>query len=120
MELLVLLIIGLSIAIVVLPFVALAKANSAKRSIDNLATRLSSLENEVRRLGRHTTPASEPEASVAVVKTVPAPLPITSPTPVVQEEKSVPPPIPEQFLEATVTQITVPPKPPINWEQFMG
>ncbi len=52
MELLVLLIIGLLIAILVLPFVALAKANSAKRSVDNLATRLSSLENEVRSLGR--------------------------------------------------------------------
>jgi uncharacterized membrane protein len=120
MELLVLLIIGLSIAIVVLPFVALAKANSAKRSIDNLATRLSSLENEVRSLGQHTAPVPEPVAAVAVVKTVPPPLPITSPTPVVQEEKSVPPPIPKEFVEGTGTQLTAPARPPINWEQFMG
>src|SRR6266498_4867420 len=120
MELLVLLIIGLLIAILVLPFVALAKANSAKRSVDNLATRLSSLENEVRSLGRHTTPAPEPQAAVAVVKTVPPPFPIITPTPVAQEEKSVPPPIPKRFVEGAGPQITAPPRPPINWEQFMG
>ena len=47
MEILIPFIIGLLIAIVVVPFVALAKANSAKRSIDDLAARLSSLENKV-------------------------------------------------------------------------
>jgi hypothetical protein len=38
----------------------------------------------------------------------------------VQEKKSVPPPIPERFVEATVSQIAAPTRPPINWEQFMG
>src|SRR6266545_3909651 len=99
MELLVLFIIGLLIAILVLPFVALAKANSAKRGVDNLATRLSSLENEVHSLRRHTTPAPEPEAAVAV---------------------AVPPPIPKRFVEGTGPQITAHARPPINWEQFMG
>ena len=50
MELLILFIVALLIAIVVLPFVALAKANRAKRGLDDLAARLSSLENEVRNL----------------------------------------------------------------------
>src|SRR6266540_1549385 len=118
MELLVLFIIGLLIAILVLPFVALAKANSAKRGVDNLATRLSSLENEVHSLRRHTTPAPEPEAAVAVA--VPPPIPIITPPLIVQEKKSVPPPIPKRFVEGTGPQITAHARPPINWEQFMG
>src|SRR5438132_415900 len=120
MELLVLLLVGLSIAIVILPFVALVKVNSAKRSIDGLATRLSSLEDEVHSLRRQPIPVPEPEAVAAVAKTVQPPLPVTTPSPVLQDEKSVPPPIPKTFIEATVPKITKPAKPPINWEQFMG
>src|SRR6266576_2903651 len=118
MEFLVLFIMGLLIAILVLPFVALAKVNSAKRGVDNLATRLSSLENEVRNRGRHPTPAPEPEAAVA--KGVPPSIPIITPPLIVQEKKSVPPPIPKRFIEETAPQITAPARPPINWEQFMG
>ncbi len=120
MELLILLIIGLLIAIVVLPFVALAKANSAKRSIDDLATRLSSLENEVRSLGRDTAPTPKSEATVATMEAVPPPIRITTAAPIGQEKESVPPPIPERFVQATVPQIAAPTRPPINWEQFMG
>src|SRR5436309_13604382 len=101
MEFLVLFIIVLLIAILVLPFVALAKVNSAKRGVDNLATRLSSLENEVRNLRRHTTPTPEPEASVADAQVAPPPIPIIAPPLIVQEEKSVPPPIPKRFVEET-------------------
>src|SRR5204863_8161352 len=43
-----------------------------------------------------------------------------TPTLIVQEEKSVPPPIPKRFVEETGPQITAPARPPINWEQFMG
>src|SRR6266536_1458031 len=118
MELLVLFIIGLLIAILVLPFVALAKGNIAKRSVDNLATRLSSLENEVHSLRRHITPAPESEAAVAAA--VSPPIPIITPPLIVQEKKSVPPPIPKRFVEGTSTQITAPARAPINWEQFMG
>jgi hypothetical protein len=122
MELLVLFIIGLLIAIVVLPFIALAKVNSAKRIIDGLVTRLSSLENEVHSLSRHTGPAPEPEAVIAAPKTfvVPPPPPFTTPAPAAQEKKSVPPPIPEKFTKPAVAHTTVPARPPINWEQFMG
>src|SRR6266480_703404 len=120
MELLVLLLVGLLIAIVILPFVALVKANSAKRSIDGLATRLSSLEDEVHGLRRQSISVPEPEAVAAVAKVVQPPFPVTTPSPVLQEEKSVPPPVPKTFIEATVPQITKPAKPPINWEQFMG
>src|SRR5947208_4305650 len=122
MELLILFIVGLLIAILVLPFVALAKANSAKRSFDDLATRLSSLENEVRSLGRHTTQGPQPEAAVAAPKAfgVPPPAPIITAAPIEQEKESMPPPIPERFIKPSAPQISAPARPPINWEQFMG
>src|SRR5205085_3784899 len=54
------------------------------------------------------------------MKTVPPAIPITTPAPVVAEKESMPPPIPERFVKPTISQIAVPRKPPINWEQFMG
>lgn len=120
MEPLILFIIGLLIAICVLPFVALAKANTAKRALDDLAARLSSLEKEVRGFERDTVPVPESQAAVAATETAPPPVRITTPAPDVPEKESVPPPIPERFIQATVPQIAVPRRPPINWEQFMG
>jgi len=120
MELLILFSIGLLIAICVLPFVALAKANTAKRALDDLAARLSSLENEVRGLERDTVPIPEPQGAVAATETAPPTVRITTPAPAVPEKESVPPPIPERFVQATVPQIAAPRRPPINWEQFMG
>src|SRR5436190_5696289 len=122
MELLILFIVGLLIAILVLPFVALAKANSTKRGLDDLATRLSSLENEVRTLGQHTTQGPQPEAAVVAPKAfgVPPPAPITTAAPIGREKESMPPPIPERFIKPSVPQISAPARPPINWEQFMG
>jgi len=122
MELLILFIVGLLIAIFVLPFVALAKANSAKRGLDDLARRLSSLENEVRNLRPHAVPAPTSEAAVAAPKAfgVGPRLPVTTPAAAVPEKESVPPPIPEKFVERAVPRIAPPPRPPINWEQFMG
>src|SRR5438445_249005 len=120
MELLVLFIIGLLIAIIVLPFVALGKANRAKRSVDDLVTRLSSLENEVRNLRSEVVPAPQPEVAVAAMETVPLAVPITTVAVIVPEKESVPPPIPERFIQEAVPQIATPARPPINWEQFMG
>ena len=65
MEFLGFLIIGFLIAILVLPFVALAKANKAKRAVADLAKRLSSFENELRNLQPQTVSAAQPEAPVA-------------------------------------------------------
>src|SRR5947207_2004342 len=120
MELLILFVIGLLIAICVLPFVALAKANTAKRALDDLAARLSSLEKEVRGFERDTAPIPKSQATVAATETVPPAVPITTPAPAVSEKESVPPPIPERFVQATVPQIAAPRRPPINWEQVMG
>src|SRR5213596_1152449 len=120
MELLILFSIGLLIAICVLPFVALAKANTAKRALDDLDARLSSLEKEVRGFERDTVPIPESQAAVATTETVPPPVRITTPAPAVPEKESVPPPIPERFVQPTVPQIAAPRRPPINWEQFMG
>jgi uncharacterized membrane protein len=119
MELLILLIVGLLIAICVLPFVALAKANTAKRGLSDLAARLSSLENEVRSLGRDTVLIPKSEAAATREAARPT-IPITTAAPIGQEKESVPPPIPERFVEATVPQVAAPARPPINWEQFMG
>src|SRR6266496_4273959 len=120
MELLILFVIGLLIAICVLPFVALAKANTAKRALDDLAARLSSLEKKVRGYERDTAPIPESQAAVAATETVPPPVRIATAAPIGQEKESVPPPIPERFVQATVPQIAAPTRPPINWEQFMG
>src|SRR5215475_7010511 len=54
MEFLGFLVIGIVIAILVLPFIALAKASKARRSVEDVAKRLSSLENELRNLQRQT------------------------------------------------------------------
>src|SRR5439155_9222135 len=120
--LLILFIVALLIAIVVLPFVAVAEANRAKRGLDELAARLSSLESEVRNLQPHAVPAPKSEAAAAAPKAIAVPpgLPITTPAPTVPEKESVPPPIPEKFGRRTLREIAAPARPPINWEQFMG
>ena len=120
MEFLILLLIGFVIAILVLPFIALAKANSAKRSVDDLVTRLSSLETEMRSLRGQMVPPMKSEASAPVGELVPPPVAVITPAQVVSETASEPPPIPKELLEASGPQIARRSKPPIDWEQFMG
>src|SRR4030095_6483642 len=90
MEFLGFLVIGFLIAILVLPFVALAKANRAKRGVDDLVKRLSSLENELRNLRPQAVSAVQPEAPVATleprVETDPPPIPAITPAPVVSTD----------------------------------
>jgi hypothetical protein len=124
MEFLGFLVIGFLIAILVLPFVALAKASRAKRGVDDLARRLSSLENELRNLRPQTFSAVQPEAPVAApepkVEAVPSPIPAMTSAPVVSKAMPEPPPIPAELLKPSAPQIVRPTKPPIDWEQFMG
>src|SRR5437773_11877986 len=124
MEFLGFLIIGFLIAILVLPFVALAKANRAKRGVDDLVKRLSSLENELRNLQPQTVSAVQPEAPVLApeprVEAVPAPIPAMTSAPVVSKATPEPPPIPQDLLKPRTPQVAIPSKPPIDWEQFMG
>ena len=125
MEFLGFLVIGLVIAILVLPFVALAKANRAKRGVADLARRLSWLENELRNLRPQTVSAVQPEAPVAApeptVEAVPEPpIPAITPASVVSKATAEPPPIPQELLKSSAPQIVRPSKPPIDWEQFMG
>ncbi|PYJ37131.1 MAG: hypothetical protein DME84_08690, partial [Verrucomicrobia bacterium] len=110
----------LILAIIVLPFVALAKANSAKRDLDDLTVRLSSLENDLRRLGQRPVPAPEAEPPAPTAFAVPPPLPITAPVLPAQQKETVQPSIPQEFVAPSLTQATKPAKPPIDWEQFMG
>src|SRR5437773_5344971 len=64
MEFLGFLIIGFCIAILILPFVALAKANRAKHGLADLTKRLSSLEKELRNLRPQAVSAVQPKAPV--------------------------------------------------------
>src|SRR5262245_8848151 len=124
MEFLILLLIGLLIAIFVLPFVALAKANRAKRGVADLARRLSWLENELWNLRPQTVSAVQPQAPMAAlepkVEAVPPPIPAMTPAPVVSKVTSEPPPISQELVKSSAPQIVRPSKPPIDWEQFMG
>jgi len=119
MEFLGFLVIGLVIAILVLPFVALAKANRAKRVVDDLGRRLSSLENELRNLRPQTVSAVKPEAPVAApeprVEAAPPPVPAMTPAPVVSKAMPEPPPIPAELLKPSAPEVANPTKPPIDW-----
>src|SRR4029453_14713351 len=124
MEFLGFLIIGLPLAILLLPFVSLAKANRAKRGVDDLVKRLSSLENELRNLRPQTVSAVQPEVPVATtaprVEAVPPPISAITPAPVVSKATPEPPPIPQELLTPKAPQLAKPTKSPIDWEQFMG
>ena len=119
MELLVLLLIGLSILIVVLPFVAMSKASAAKRSVDDLFTRLLSVENDVRTLRRQngsaaTRPQTQSSETAARAETSPPPLPAISVQPTPEQAK------PSKPVQAKPPPPPTPVRAPIDWEQFMG
>src|SRR5438094_2082584 len=100
MELLILLLIGLLIVV----FVAMAKASATKRDLADLTTRLLSVENELRSLRRPTVAAAP--ATPAEAKTpVPPPLPVITPAP---EKKSEPPPIPQRIAEPKTPKPAMP------------
>jgi hypothetical protein len=119
MELLVLLLIGLLILIVVLPFVAMSKASAAKRSVDDLFTRLLSVENDVRTLRRQNgsaaiKPQAQSSETAARSETSPPPLPAISVQPTPEQAK------PSKAVEAKPPPPPTPVRAPIDWEQFMG
>src|SRR5213592_445422 len=120
MEPLILLLIAFLILIVVLPFVAIAKANAAKRTVDDLLARLSSVEDDLRTL-RQSASLVKPGAPVSPSPAIPPPLPVTAPAAVREASKeSEPPPIPKELIDAKERQAAIPIRPPIDWEQFMG
>src|SRR5881398_1763704 len=124
MEFLILILIGFLIAIVVLPSIAIAKANSAKRGLDDLVKRLSSLEKELRNLQAQSVSSVKTEAPA----TAPAPImqsvaplfQVVTAAPVASETAPGPPPIPAELLEPSAPKSARPVEPPIDWEQFMG
>src|SRR5437764_5870262 len=120
MEFLGFLIIGFVIAILVLPFVALWKANRAKHAVDDLVKRLSSLENELRNLRPQTVSAAQSEVAEAAPQPRVEAVPQMIPVPVVSTATPQPPLIPRELLKPRAPQIARPTKPPIDWEQFMG
>src|SRR5207245_4256233 len=95
MGFLIFILIGFLIAIVVLPSIALAKANSAKRGLDDLVKRLSSLEKELLNLQAQSISSVKTEAPA----TAPAPImqsvaplfQVVTPVPVASETAPGPP-----------------------------
>src|SRR5438046_8854764 len=120
MEPLILLLIAFLILIVVLPFVAIAKANAAKRTVDDLLAQLSTVEHDLRTL-RQSASLAKPGAPVSPSPAIPPPLPVTAPAAVREAPKeSEPPPIPQALIDTKERQAAIPIRPPIDWEQFMG
>jgi uncharacterized membrane protein len=132
MEALVFLVLVVITVCFVLPLVAIAKATGTQRSVEDLKTRLRSLEAELQKL-RHA-PAEPTEQPFAAKKATAEGEPSISP-PIVESRDerpaSVPPPLPEEALAAAPSMqstqrpsveplATRPSLPATNWEQFMG
>jgi uncharacterized membrane protein len=120
MEFLGFLVIGLVIAILILPFVALTKASRTKRRVEDLTRRLSSVENELRNLRPQMASAAQQETPLAApeprMETASPPMPAIA----VSNATAEPPPIPQELLTFKAPRVVKPTKPPIDWEQFMG
>src|SRR5213080_689549 len=130
-----LLLFGIAVCFVV-PVVAIAKANRARRSVEEFEARLRSLEAELQLL-RHAPGEPETERPFAAEKQTAEGEPFVS-LPIVESPEvrpaSVPPPLPKEVLAAAASRPPpAPPQPPsaelpapqpslpaINWEQFMG
>jgi hypothetical protein len=138
MEALVFLLLLIVAVCFVLSLIAIAKATGARRSVEDLETRLRGLEAGLQMLRRPPgePTAERPFAAKKEMETAERE-PFVSP-PIVESPEvrpaSVPPPLPEDVLAAaTSAPPPGPPKPPsaelpapqpllpaINWEQFMG
>lgn len=124
MEALVLLFLVVIAACFVLPLVAIAKAASARRSVEDFEARLRNLEAELQMLKRvpGETSAERPFAAEReTAEREPFVAPIATPSG--ERPVSVPPPLPEDVITAAVSTLPAAPQPllpAINWEQFMG
>src|SRR6266540_7370768 len=124
------------LVLIVIAFVAIAKATAARRSVEDFETRLRGLETELQML-RRTPGESATEQPFAVERETAEAEPRLTPT-VVQPSQikpaSVPPPLPPEVITAaTSVPSPAPSQPPaaeppapkpslpaIDWEQFMG
>jgi uncharacterized membrane protein len=136
MEAVVLLLLIVIAACFVLPLVAITKASTARRRVEDCETRLRGLEAELQML-RRTPGESETEQPFTSEKEAEEGKPFILPTvtqPSQIRASSVPPPLPPEII-AAATSVPAPalPQPPaaeprapkpslpaINWEQFMG
>src|SRR5438132_513182 len=130
-----LLLVGIAVCFVI-PVVAITKATGARRSVEELETRLRSLEAELQML-RHAPGEPAAERPFAAKREAAEGEPFVSP-PIVKSPEvrptSVPPPLPKEVMAAATS--ATPPAPPqplavelpapqpslpaSNWEQFMG
>ncbi len=116
----------LLIAFLVLPFIALGIAASARSETRKLKDEVSLLQTRLRNLERgeraKAPPATAPDPispqkvaqrSVAATALAPRPKPAATPPP-------IPAPQPRRVVSAAKQELPQPPKAPIQWEAFMG
>src|SRR6266700_1056493 len=139
MEALVFLLLAVIAVCFVLPLVAIAKATSARRSVEDLETRLRGVEAALQMLRRPPgEPTTERPFETKKETETAEHEPFVSPSIAESLEArpvSVPPPLPEEVIAAAAAAPPppMPPQPPsgdlpapqpslpaINWEQFMG
>jgi uncharacterized membrane protein len=126
MESLVLVGIVLVVVIFVLPIVAIAKAATALRSVEDLKLKLRNMEAQLQRLGTNGPAAPEQPGEIKTPPVVaPAARPAAVPPPLpVQTTPPAPAKTPLPLAAVTARSAVALPKTPsgpaINWEQFMG
>src|SRR5947207_4132780 len=131
MEALVFLLLAIIAVCFVLPLVAIAKATSARRSVEDLETRLRGVEAALHMLRRPPgEPTTEPPFETKKETETAEHEPFVSPSIAESLEArpvSVPPPLPEEVMAAAASRpssaeppAAQPSLPAINWEQFMG
>ena len=131
MEALVFLLLAVIAVCFVLPLVAIAKATSARRSVEDLETRLRGVEAALQMLRRPPgEPTTEPPFETKKETETAEHEPFVSPSIAESLEArpvSVPPPLPEEVMAAAASRpssaeppAAQPSLPAINWEQFMG
>jgi uncharacterized membrane protein len=149
MELVIVLLVGLLIAIIVMPFVAMAKASAAQRHANDLSRQIDALERRINQLAAaplvskqepatQVQPAAEPakapvehhQPAWTPLPQTPKPEPAAMPTPSQPREyvfekarpvAHIPPPPPHPPISMPVSTMPSPePHKPVNWEQFMG
>jgi hypothetical protein len=128
MEALILLALLLIVLCLVVPLVAIAKASSARRAVDDLAARVARLEKGT--IHKTPSPAESPVGegvafpgkltASPLEQAVPPPLPVAPPIPVAPAVAASRPASPLRFAPPPPVVRATRTAPVINWEQFMG
>ncbi len=134
MEAIVVLCLIIIVLCLIVPLVAIVKASRAQRAVDELRAKLRDIEAQIRS-DRPTVTSAVAEPFKTPAPTSAGPVPPAAPM-LAARPASIPPPLPVMAQPAQSTKIppppgavpsrtasavpAQPPRPPFNWEQFMG